>query len=495
MSRTHGNDDLHRLIHTLLPEEKRYFIRFAKRQTPNGNNYLSLFHEVNNQQVFDDVSLKRKFKNYKVIKVYLKEMIMDCMALYHRHSHPHIHLHNQFQKIHLLIVKGLHDEAMKHVDKALRESRKMELFTLTGALLSLRYKLSAHTFTTNEQIKDNINKYRREAMETLDFERNLLEHDLLNAEWHLQFRSMDLQWHAELEKKRQKLLEHPALSLRAEIRKTAALQWAARTVENAPDIGDTFRRLMILEHRMQSKMDSSYGVVFTMSNYVMFCLEQKQYAKAEKLCNKLTAGSGKTQFLDDVALMMGVIYKLAIYYLTARFQTGLDEIDKNEQKVLEAIKRINDKPRLRFFYAQKIILLFVNQKFRECWLCIRDSLNILKQNPEYLPDVMMLQMMIQVEFGNFDLLPTMVKTSKRKIFRMGKRTPAVDALLHFFKHVSPENLIQMAANANEVIIKHAKSQKTPPAQPIWWLRYDHWLQSKSTGKTIEELVSKEYKSR
>lgn len=105
MARTKGSDELYKLIHSLTTEEKGYFKKFAQRHTASGNQYLQLFDIISKQQTFEETELKKNYKSYARMKVYLKDLITDAMLMHYRNNHPHIHLLNQIQKIHLLLVQ------------------------------------------------------------------------------------------------------------------------------------------------------------------------------------------------------------------------------------------------------------------------------------------------------------------------------------------------------------------------------------------------------
>jgi hypothetical protein len=63
------SEDLWKLIHSLNISEKGYFVKFAKRHSPEKeNNYIRLFDAISNQsEKYDENDLKSKFKNEKFI--------------------------------------------------------------------------------------------------------------------------------------------------------------------------------------------------------------------------------------------------------------------------------------------------------------------------------------------------------------------------------------------------------------------------------------------
>ena len=143
MARITGSECLFKLVHSLTAEEKGYFRKFAQRHSLKGGKCLRLFDAINKQRTFEEVTLKNKFRDYTVAKVYLKDMILDSLIMYNNTLHPQIDLLSQTQKIHILIQKGLPDEAEKFLNKALKQSRLMEVFPIERYLLRLYNALNS----------------------------------------------------------------------------------------------------------------------------------------------------------------------------------------------------------------------------------------------------------------------------------------------------------------------------------------------------------------
>jgi hypothetical protein len=61
-------NDLHKLIHSLTPNEKAYFKKFAyKSKDDKENPYLVMFDAILKQDEYDEEALKKKLKNTKLI--------------------------------------------------------------------------------------------------------------------------------------------------------------------------------------------------------------------------------------------------------------------------------------------------------------------------------------------------------------------------------------------------------------------------------------------
>ena len=80
-------NELHKLIHSLTPNEKAYFKKFAyKSKDDKENPYLVLFDAILKQEEYDEETVKQKLKNTKLVnnfsaaKNYLTDLIVSTFA-------------------------------------------------------------------------------------------------------------------------------------------------------------------------------------------------------------------------------------------------------------------------------------------------------------------------------------------------------------------------------------------------------------------------------
>ena len=65
-------NELHKLIHSLTPNEKAYFKKFAyKSKDDKENPYLVMFDAILKQDEYDEEALKKKLKNTKLVNNFL----------------------------------------------------------------------------------------------------------------------------------------------------------------------------------------------------------------------------------------------------------------------------------------------------------------------------------------------------------------------------------------------------------------------------------------
>ena len=138
-------DNLHALIHSLTPTEKRFFKRFVKSRKAHENDYLNLFNEMNSMRDYDKGVLMEKIADYnfrehlEVKKHYLFQLILDSQRQYRDAG---LTMHNALTEIDILIEKGLYAYACKTISKRIEKARKIDDFNYEIQLLDKLVVLS-----------------------------------------------------------------------------------------------------------------------------------------------------------------------------------------------------------------------------------------------------------------------------------------------------------------------------------------------------------------
>jgi len=492
-----GSDELYRLVHSLTAEEKGYFRKFTTRHTSQGNNYLLLFDAIAHQKKFDELVLKERFNNYRVMKVYLKDMITDCLLLYYRNNHAHIHLLNQLQKIHLLIIKGFNEEAMKLIDKLMIQSRIKELFSIERYLLRMHLELSVYANNDVDSITAFLDNYNQDVISNSNNEADLTAFELLSIDWFIRFKKSDLQQDAgNVKEALQKISSRKPLSKRAEMRKLITLNWLGLMSNDMNTVYKFSQERVELAQQFKTNHDSSLNIVPVMHNHIMNCMKLKKFKEAEALSRQMIETESKDKLHYDLAFVLGNIYKISSCYETAQFKKGWSIITSVEEKMDELQKIKKDETwnsLFRSFKICKLIFLFVNKKFQECWHQMQESYRTISHDTLMLPNILMLDIMIQIEFGNYELANEMAKKGEKKIQQTNLGNPALVTLFHFFKHVNADNLTKLSADSIKKLNKNIKEQHTPPFKLFGVIDITHWLISKNSGKALEEVVSGQLK--
>lgn len=477
MARTIGSDELFRLIHSLSVEEKGYFKKFATRHTTNDSIYLKLFNTIAKQDAFDETQLKKNFKNYARTKVYLKDMITDAMLVYYRNNHPHIQLLNQIQKIHLMLVKGLYNESLRLIKKALETSHKMELFTIIRYLERIKRDLASQTFNQKSDMWLIMNSYKMEMEENIRQETNLTELELLSMEWFAKSRTISTISPAEFKQIERKIALKKTDSKRAEIKKSEVQNWISLLHFDSKELMTLTKNRVSLSKDFRKNNDSSLYTISAFDNHILSCVEMKQFEEGLAFCDEMIASEGSMMLYYNLAFVWGNIRKWMIYIEAEQYPLGLKAMNETNAEVLKLLQSKQDAPGLRAiraYYIIRSVLLFCNKKYLDCWMCLNESFHVLKQNMSNTSDILILQLMTQLEMGNFSLLKNMAQHAAKKIDSTSSNYQTHAILINFFKKVTANNITSAKKELLQELIKSGASE----TNLFGLLKYQTWLSEK-----------------
>jgi len=169
-------DNLHALIHSLTPTEKRFFKRFVKGRKQEENEYLLLFDVLNGMLEFDkelfleNISERKFQKQVEVKKHYLFQLILDSQRQFRDSK---LWLHNSLAEIDILIEKGLYNYAHKRIQNLIKQARISEDFLFEIQLLQKKLLISRY------QPQIDINSVLQEQQLCYAKSQNLLEYNQL----------------------------------------------------------------------------------------------------------------------------------------------------------------------------------------------------------------------------------------------------------------------------------------------------------------------------
>ncbi len=180
-------NSLFSLIHSLSPSEKRYFKLFTQRQVQHKNtNYAKLFDTINEQEIYDEDALLKKFKKeifakqFGVAKNYLFNMILSCMQQYNEENFIEWKIRNMFLQVKILASKGLDEDASKLIYKTKELAWQYEFYYVIGDIMVLEKYLFGN-FRIGEPTIESymaIDKEEAQALEIANI------HQQIGNVWH-----------------------------------------------------------------------------------------------------------------------------------------------------------------------------------------------------------------------------------------------------------------------------------------------------------------------
>lgn len=158
MARTSGSDDLYKLIHSLTPEEKGYFKKFAGRHSSKGSTYEKIFDDIAEQARFEEASLKKKYKNYAVQKVQLFDAIMESLMVYQKDSEQN-NLYYSAIYFQILFRKNLMNKAEQVAKKAQDIAAAQEKFAMQIQFLEFKLNMGKRIWGKDEWKENYLSLY------------------------------------------------------------------------------------------------------------------------------------------------------------------------------------------------------------------------------------------------------------------------------------------------------------------------------------------------
>lgn len=139
--------DLHQLIHSTTPSERRYFRMYANMQEPNGEwNYLKLFDAVLAQKEYDEPGIKRLFadtkiaQNLAVEKHYLYMQLLKVLQQFHTRKRKEWQARELMNGVILLMERELNEPAWNLLKRLKRAAARhgLEMLSLQAHFLERR---------------------------------------------------------------------------------------------------------------------------------------------------------------------------------------------------------------------------------------------------------------------------------------------------------------------------------------------------------------------
>jgi|GEM_PF-6627304 len=141
------SSDLHHLIHSLSPSEQRAFRLETKKAGKDSHNYARLFDLIVKQDVYDEQAIKQALagekviNNFSVAKAYLYQSVLEALRKGKQGRNPEMTLRTLLDQIELLFQRGLPNQALKIVDKALKKTKKLQLWLYQLELIRWKRQL------------------------------------------------------------------------------------------------------------------------------------------------------------------------------------------------------------------------------------------------------------------------------------------------------------------------------------------------------------------
>lgn len=174
-------EELHDLIHSMSPHEKRYFKRFAQFSGQSEtNNYIKTFDQLNGMGHYDEESLDKwidqvSFRGHFPATIhFLMRLILKSLKQFKSEKDDFVKARDQVEYARILLAKGKYHLAQKFVRKARKMASELEMTGLLIEVLELEKELLFKTEAKklSEQL-EAAQREQRQQLGRLDLEMEL----------------------------------------------------------------------------------------------------------------------------------------------------------------------------------------------------------------------------------------------------------------------------------------------------------------------------------
>lgn len=302
--------DLYQLIHSLDPNEKKYFKRFGIRDESKGkSNTLKLFEVFEEAEVFDEEKILIRIKREKLdkqiasLKHYLSELLMDNLLWYHKDDIAGLDTALALAKMKLLEGRGLEEDAVKLLDKAVKDIDQRDAFVEKWNLLSKQIVTASNDFLASKKYGFNkIDELLHQRGEVMQQMQRSHEYEVLMIR---QLRVMRKAMQARNENdvnELQEVFNSPLIQHKQEANSNEAL-FIYHTVRIhhyllKGDMENFYAEALAMIQFIKTEGNTALGAMRTLwaySQITQACYFTQRWAELEKYLNELQAAHTTTQ--------------------------------------------------------------------------------------------------------------------------------------------------------------------------------------------------------
>lgn len=502
---------LFQLIKSLSKSEKRSFKLFAKQYGKDGkNNYTFLFDALEKMHSYDhELLLRRVKKNISpatlpTIKVQLKKLILQSLRNSRVSPDIGFELRKMQDHIHILYEKGLYDQCHIVLQKAMDLAQSNEQFLFLDQLSILEYHLSIKQASI-----DGLTNYIENTFPSAKEARNLngiqAEFEQLSAKMRiLQLKSSSAGGYVS-EEKLEEIISHPLMQLQIE-EYPIVCQIDFHTIwghysyilsKKEATYHHYKKALSLIEQTNNSErlwLTHARFLLVSLSTFREFELFDSELARITERIQKTPAKNRSISLQRELDRTLSNI----------RFHRDLDQgnflrIDQYKHELIALFDQSSSIIDGNLHIAFKFNMAYAslgNSHFKEALVHLNSILN----TPEFKSrriDVQthsrILNICIHYELGNYDLIGSLVKSTKRYCKSQETLTPIVDSFLRFaaskltqeYKEDFKDQFMSIACEWRTMIADRKN------ALSLEYVDFISWLETVYSNKSLEQVIKRQ----
>lgn len=408
-------DYLLKLIQSLEPNEKRYFKLFSGIQ-PGEKRYLRLFDALENKEQYDAALLSSELnipvKQLADDKHYLSQALIKSLRSYDEDASVLTSVYRDRDDAWALLTRRMFDYALEVADKALAKAHELELYEVILETLLIKHStlLALQRF---KELKVVTEQYRKTAVMATE----------LFELYEIRGYAMSYENMPDKEKNFKKLLQHPLLkkkvtelkSVRAKITWFAIMRYYYSSGESRKQKFIELSRAEVAFYKKTPAIHQINPVAYAVSFASLADAEgrMKNYESGIKIFNQLKQWLAKSP--DGLSAARNASIGFYADMKIAYHLFSLQQFKTAAEKYEAIFDKLPSRP-----LGEQYDLLFYNTvtqiqigNTRAAADILNELMNIKEEvRTDMIPYTRILSIMIQIDMGNYELVPSLVQANR-----------------------------------------------------------------------------------
>lgn len=496
-----AKESLFELIKSLTKGERRSFKQFANYASSGDKKYLRLFEIIDQQKQYDEDAIKQRLKKEKIrrplpsMKNYLLELISKSLQFHYSGSSVDLKIREHLSAIEIYNNKGLKELRDRTLGKVKHLAEKYEKYEASLTILNLELGFGNKTFSEKknillelEQLNKkivSIRKYRELGYSIEELaKKGKVRDEKHRKQWDELIRSPLINTTGEPSGYEEKYFYHGLWRIYYRVNdNNKMLNYHAEKYVN------------YLESRPELLIENKRRYMAALNGLVIaFCLNKKNSAAKEafdkllRMQNWKLNGNEKNDLADHTILAFNNLLMESIQ--TNNFIEGLSWAKQAENYIKNNSVTISYRSILHY----NLSILYFNTGNHNTALTWNEL--FLNENPEkYNEDLYhfskLLNLIIHFELQHNELVPDLVRSTYRFLYKNKKLFKTEDAILRFIrirlpKANSPKELIHFFKLLKSELEEISKDPYEAKALELF--DFISWLESKIKKRPFAEIL-------
>lgn len=510
---TPKTDYLVQLINSLTKAEKRSFRLFVTRnQTSDDILFLHLFDEISRTGKYDEVQVLERIPSIKKrqlsnLKAHLYKQLLICLRLLSRPNTTEIDIRERIDYARVLYDKGLYRQSLEILSRTKPIALKFNQNVLALNILEFEKFIESQYITRSienraEELKREVVQLTRKIERTQAFSNLALQlYGLYLKVGHVRNKH-DYQYLHDFFESNLPAHNIDQLDFYEKLYLYQAYGWFYymnqdfvnfyRYTRKWYDLFEEYREMM--EEETSLYLKSMHNLLTSL--YIS--LSDDRFVNMLEVLNSVPErGLIRTLNQEGLFKLYYYIHLVNRHFLEGTFSEGVKKMPELA-KLIKENPYDWDKHRILVFYYKIACMYFGSGDWSTSITYLNKIMNA--KTPDFRGDILafarILNLIAHYELGNQALLEYQVKSVYRYLGKMSELQDVQNEIFRFLRKTPKMSKQDVKNRFQELHDKLVKlSESTYAKRAFLYLDIMSWLESKIEGKTVEEVVQREYRKR